>query len=262
MLEIIDTHCHIDNAKFKEDRQEVLNHCQKLGVTRIVTPAVNRSGWNHLLSLCDSTKGLYPALGLHPMFCNDHSHNDINELETYLDKHKVIAIGEIGLDYYIKGFDKEDQAYYFEKQLGLAEKFQLPVILHVRKAHDPVIQLLRRFNLCGGIVHAYSGSKEQAEQYIKMDFKLGFGGVLTYPQSTRIHRLAKELPLSSIVLETDAPDMPVMDHKGERNSPEYIIDSLNALAQIREMAIENIAEITTLNAQDIFGEMKQVILHD
>lgn len=259
MLEIIDTHCHIDNMMFTSDRKQILEHCHQLGISRIIVPAVCKSGWGNLLNLCQSTKGLYAALGLHPVFINDHSHDDIDALETRLNTHKVIAIGEIGLDYYIKDLKKDEQLFYFKQQLGLAEKYQLPVILHVRKAHEPVIQQLRNFDLHGGIVHAFSGSKEQAEQYIKLDFKLGFGGVLTYPAATKIRRVAREIPLSSIVLETDAPDMPVASHEGERNSPEFIIDSLHALAEIRGQTIESIASITTINAQRVLGDLEQVI---
>jgi len=259
MFEITDTHCHIDNEQFSTDRERILTHCRELGVNRIIVPAVCKSGWGELLAICNTNKGLYPALGLHPLFIDNHSHSDIDDLETYLSKNKVIAIGEIGLDYYIKNTDKESQIFYFEHQLSIADKLQLPVILHVRKSHDAVIQILRKFNIPGGIIHAFSGSKEQAYQYIKLGFKLGFGGVLTYIAATKIRKLAKELPLDSIVLETDAPDMTVFKYKGERNSPEYILESLEALATIRQQSIDEIASITTNNAKHVFGQLEQVI---
>jgi len=259
MFEITDTHCHIDNEQFSTDRESILTSCQRLGINRIIVPAVCKSGWDQLLTICNTNKGLYSALGLHPLFINNHTHSDINDLELYLSKHDVIAVGEIGLDYYIKDADKESQMFYFEQQLSIAENLQLPVILHVRKSHDAVIQTLRKFNIPGGIIHAFSGSKEQADLYIKLGFKLGFGGVLTYIAATKIRKIAKELPLESIVLETDAPDMSVFNHKGERNSPEYILDSLEALATIRQQSIEEIASVTTNNAKHVFGKLEQVI---
>jgi len=253
MIRIIDTHCHIDNEQFTEDREQVLDKCKQLGIKRIIVPGVTRSGWDNLLTLCQTHDELSPALGLHPMFISEHSPSDINDLDYYLKTHDLVAIGEIGLDYYDKMLNKEIQLDYFEQQLALAEKYKLPVILHVRKSHEAVINTLRKYKLVGGTVHAFSGSKEQAELYIKLGFKLGFGGVLTYPAAKKVRKVASEIPLTSIVLETDAPDMVVLKHKGERNSPEYIIDSLSALAEIRNQHVDEIAQVTTNNAEELFS---------
>lgn len=252
-MEIVDTHCHLDVSDFDTDRVDILQHCHKLGISKIIIPAIESKTWSNVLELCESEKGLYPALGLHPVFIEQHQEDDINKLEKLLEKFTPVAIGEIGLDFYIKELDKDKQLDLFEQQLLVAKNHNLPVILHVRKAHDQVLQLLKKVKVKGGFCHAFNGSMQQAEKYIELGFKLGFGGTLTYKNSIKIHQLAKSLPLESIVLETDAPDMVVESHRGERNSPEYITESLAALAKIRGENISVIAEQTSVNANDVIN---------
>lgn len=252
-MEITDTHCHLDVSDFDLDRDEVLSCCRAQGISKIIIPAIQSKTWSKILDLCKSEKGLYPALGLHPVFINQHQADDLNKLEQLLETISPVAIGEIGLDFYIKELNQQQQIDLFEAQLNIAKNHNLPVILHVRKAHDQVLQLLKKLKVKGGFSHAFNGSEQQANQYIKLGFKLGFGGTLTYENSTKIQKLAKLLPLESIVLETDAPDMVVESHRGQRNSPEYILESLNALAKIRNEDISVIAEQTSKNAHDIIN---------
>jgi len=220
--------------------------------------------WSYLLSmprvligLCDAQPGLFPALGLHPVFLAAHSADDIATLESMIEKHRPVAVGEIGLDYFVRELDRGQQQTLFEAQLEVARNTDLPVILHVRKAHDTVLATLRRIPVQGGTVHAFNGSLQQAQQYIDMDFKLGFGGTLTYPQSTKIRQLARDLPIDAIVLETDAPDMTVFAHQGERNSPEYLQDCLQALAEVRGADPDELARQTTRNAYSVFSLKNQ-----
>jgi len=252
-MEITDTHCHLDVDAFDSDRDAVLTRCRQKNISKIIVPAIQANGWSKLIDLCERENVLYPALGLHPVFIQQHHDNDIEELETLIQSSRPAAIGEIGLDYYMKDLDLALQTHFFEAQLKLAVKYELPVILHVRKAHDPVLQLLKKYKVKGGFSHAFNGSLQQAQQYIDLGFKLGFGGTLTYKNSSKIHQLAKSLPLESIVLETDAPDMVVESHRGERNSPEYIVEALTALAEIRNEDINVIAEKTSLNANEIIN---------
>ena len=252
-MDIIDTHCHLDVADFDRDRNDVLERCSEAGISKIIVPAIESKSWSNLLELCHSNKNLYPALGLHPVFIDQHHADDIEKLEQLLEMVSPVAIGEIGLDFYLKGLDKDKQLALFEQQLLVAKNHELPVILHVRKAHDQVLKLLNKTQVKGGFCHAFNGSLQQAEKYIELGFKLGFGGTLTYENSTKIHALAKALPLQSIVLETDAPDMVVEPHRGQRNSPEYIIESLNALAFIRNEDVNVIAQKTTLNAHEVIN---------
>lgn len=252
-MELIDSHCHIDVTAFDADRDEVLFRCRAQGINRLIVPAINEPGWDKLLTLCQQKQGLYPALGLHPVYLEQHQPGDVDKLEARLATPGVVAVGEIGLDFYMKELDREKQKTLFEAQLAIAENLDLPVILHTRKAHDEILASLKKYNLKGGVSHAFNGSLQQAQQYTDLGFKLGFGGTMTYEGSHKIHQLAKELPLDVIVLETDAPDMVVASHRGERNSPEYLIESLKALAALRDEDVETIAAQTTVNCCEIFG---------
>jgi TatD DNase family protein len=252
-MELIDSHCHIDVMDFDSDREAVLRHARKLGVAGIVVPGIRSAGWEELLALCTVHADLYPALGLHPVFLQDHVAEDVNVLQDLLSRHAVVAIGEIGLDYYVDGLDRSGQQSLFEAQLAIARDANLPVILHVRKSHDAVLATLRRIPVRGGICHAFNGSLQQAAQYIEMGFRLGFGGMLTFERSVKLRALARELPVESLVLETDAPDMTVAQHRGERNSPEYLPYCLDALASVRDEDTTELARITTANAREVLN---------
>lgn len=252
---LFDSHCHLDVPAFDADRESVLERARQLGVRDILVPAIQRSGWAFLLDLCRREADLHPALGLHPIYLEQHQLEvDLTALEQALAEHPVTAIGEIGLDYFLPELDRGRQLALFQAQLQIAREARLPVILHVRKAHDEVLACLRRLRPGGGLVHAFNGSLEQARRYIELGFALGFGGMITYAGSTRLRALARALPLEHLVLETDAPDMTVAAHRGERNSPEYLPDCLAALAEIKEgEPPERIAAITTHNARRVLG---------
>ena len=252
-MHLIDTHCHLDVEEFDADRDVVLDHCRRDGIKEIVVPAIHAAGWPRLLQLCKQEMGLYPALGLHPVYIESHQDADIRALEQKLHTENPVAVGEIGLDYFLTELDRAKQQTIFENQLQLARDAGLPVLLHVRKAHDQVLATLRRIRVKGGIAHAFNGSLQQAQQYLELGFKLGFGGTMTYPGSNKIRQLAQTLPIEAIVLETDAPDMVVSQHRGERNSPEYLTHVLAALAELRQMEPEALAQQTTANAHVILG---------
>jgi TatD DNase family protein len=252
-MQMIDTHCHLDFEVFNTDREQVLQEAYDVGLIGIVVPATHQQGWKNLLSICAIHEALYPALGLHPMFVQYHLESHIEKLEQEINYSKPVAIGEIGLDFRNSVSDQDQQIFYFEQQVLLARKKELPVILHILKGHDQALKFLRKNPVCGGTVHAFNGSLKQAEQYIELGFKLGFGGMLTYERSSKLRKLAAELPLESIVLETDAPDMTVSQYQYERNSPVYLQYCLKALAEVRKEASEVIAEQTTRNAISVFN---------
>ncbi|MBN45595.1 MULTISPECIES: TatD family hydrolase [unclassified Methylophaga] len=253
MLHLIDSHCHLDFREFDTDRDTILQNCLQSGIEKIVIPGVTVSSWQKQVKLCQSSPMLSLVLGCHPMFMDEHPDDAMQLLDDAVQQYKPIAIGEIGLDFYVSNVDMAAQLSLFDAQLDIAVKYALPVILHVRKAHDEVLKLLRQKQLPGGIVHAFSGSAQQAEQYRKLNFLLGIGGALTYPRAQRLQRLFTELPLSQIVLETDAPDMPLCGHQGERNSPENIPVILEKLSQLRGESIAHIAEITSANCRQLFN---------
>jgi TatD DNase family protein len=252
-MELFDTHCHLDVPEFAADRNAVLARAREAGVSRMVIPAVDAAGWDYLLEFCHREEGLYPALGLHPIYTEQHRDEHIELLREYVSRERPVAIGEIGLDFYIPDPDRDRQTALFEAQLAIAEEFGLPVLVHVRKAHDQVLQSLKKFKLVGGIAHAFNGSQQQAEQYLELGFHFGFGGMLTYERSKKIRKLAAELPLESIVLETDAPDMTPALHHGERNSPEYLPEVLASLAEVRGAVPAELAQATTANACRLFN---------
>lgn len=250
--EIIDTHCHLDLEQFQNDLDGILNRSRSGGVCDFVIPGYIESGWNGILTLCSRRPCLHPSLGLHPIYLDHHQPGNVTELRELSRRKKLVAIGEIGLDFQ-RGMERfEEQQELFEQQLAIADEADLPVLLHVRKAHDQVLATLRRSHFSkGGIVHAFNGSRQQADHYIKLGFKLGYGGTLTYDRAKRIRKLAVELPLNSIVLETDAPDIPLADRRGYANSPEYLPEILGVLASLRPESEQEIAAQTTINARQV-----------
>lgn len=250
-MHLFDTHCHLDVEQFDEDRDEVLSAAREAGVKHLLVPSIRRSTWQNLWDFCAGDDQLHPAIGLHPVMLEEHREDDPQALEGFISDKRPVAIGEIGLDHFVRDLDRDHQQLLFEAQLAIAGKYRLPVILHVRKAHDLMLQTLQRFDLHGGICHAFNGSLQQAQRYIDMGFKLGFGGMLTYPNASKLHKLASELPLHSLVLETDAPDMTGLAHRYQRNSPAYLPEVVETLAGLRSEGAEAIAAQTTLNAIDV-----------
>lgn len=253
-MQIVDTHSHLDTHHFRNDFHDVLQRSRNAGIIAQILPGVCRQWWPNLLQVCRQEKDLFAAPGLHPLYLDNHSPEDIEELEKCIESDNVVALGEIGLDYYHQNSDREAQQQLFESQLQLASKYQLPILLHVRKAHDQVQATIRRKSFSnGGIVHAFSGSLQQAEHYTRLGFKIGVGGTITYDRATRIRKVVSSLPLDALVLETDAPDIPPSPHNRQRNSPEYLPLVLDALAALRPEPQSTIAKTTTDNALQTLG---------
>lgn len=246
---LIDTHLHLDAAEFDTDRAALLARARAVGIGGFVVPAVERAGFARVLALAETTPGVFPALGIHPLYVGHADEAALDALDALLAQGHAVAVGEIGLDHYVPGFDAARQEAFFTAQLGLARRHGLPVILHVRRAQDAVLAALRRARVAGGIAHAFNGSFQQAEAFIELGFKLGFGGAMTFEGSRRICRLAAELPLEAIVLETDAPDMPPAWAHGERNVPENLLRIAETLAELRGLSLEEIVRSTSSNAR-------------
>lgn len=251
-LTLIDSHCHLDFPVFDPDRPDILLKAEAAGIAAIVMPGTVESAWAKLVRLAKTNAGLSPALGLHPLFTALHQRSDLLSLEAMLSHAEPIAIGEIGLDAQHGDADHFSQQYYFKAQLAIAKSAQLPVILHVRKTHDEVLQYLRKARLeRGGIVHAFNGSEAQAKVYSDLGFKLGFGGAVTYPRALKLQRLARDLPLTSIVLETDSPDMRPVFETSERNTPLNVVGICGVLAQLRGLEPSEVAGVTTANVCEV-----------
>lgn len=253
----IDTHCHLDAAEFSADRAQQAQAAHDAGVGVIVVPAVAVSNFADVTSLAMQYPFVRHALGIHPLYLQAADEQDLQRLADALSAQlqsarPPIAVGEIGLDYFVPNLDRARQIAFFEAQLKLAKTFDLPVILHVRRAVDDVLKYLRRYQLRGGIAHAFNGSQQQAEAFIGLGFKLGFGGAMTYSRALHIRALAKQLPLEAIVLETDAPDIPPewIGNNG-RNSPQQLPKIAQILAEIRGLELRQVAEITSKNAVSV-----------
>jgi TatD DNase family protein len=255
---LIDTHTHLDFDDFDADRQTVLSHCKQLGVERMVVLGVYQRNLQRVWNLALTEPQVYAAFGLHPIYLDEHrpEHLDAlrDRLATLAGHPKLCAVGEIGLDYYVESLDRERQLEVFDSQLQMAAEFNLPALLHVRRSHADTIATLKRFRLKrSGIVHAFAGSREEAKEYIKLGFKLGLGGAATWPQALRMHRVIAELPLDSVVLETDSPDMAPAMYPGVRNSPEHLPQICTALATLMNIPPKRLAQASTDNAGELFG---------
>jgi len=248
----IDTHCHLDAAEFDADRDAVYAAAIAGGVDTLVVPAVSRDNFAAVAATCARYPGCLPAWGLHPMYVEVHRPEHLAELRTQVEAHRPVAIGEIGLDLFVD-LDYATQEFFCVEQLKIAQEFDLPVLLHCRRANDQLLKHLRRIRVRGGIAHAFNGSPQQADEFIKLGFKLGFGGAFTWPRANNLRRLAAELALDAIVLETDSPDIPPVWIGRGRNAPGELPRIAQTLAELRGIDVESVAQATTRNARDLFG---------
>jgi TatD DNase family protein len=253
MFTLIDSHVHLDDVTFDHDRDAVIDRARAAGVARQVIPGVDAASWPRIQALCTPGSGLYPAYGMHPMFLDQHRPEHLATLSHWLATQRPVAVGEIGLDFHVDGLNPEDQREYFRQQLALAREFDLPVILHARAALDEVTATLRRIGGLRGVVHSFSGSRQQAEQLWKLGFHLGIGGPVTYERAQRLRRTVANMPIEYLLLESDAPDQPLSTHRGERNEPAYVAEVLQHVAALREEKPEVVAAATTANVRRLFG---------
>lgn len=258
----IDTHAHLDAPELAHDVDAVREQARAQGVVHCVLPAVERSNWDSVRLLAHRHGDSY-ALGIHPLYTGRAQNEDLELLAHTLQQHRadprLVAVGEIGLDYFVPGLDAERQQRFYREQLVLARRFDLPVILHVRRSADQLLKALRQVKVRGGIAHAFNGSLQQAQAFVALGFKLGFGGAVTYDRALQLRRLATELPLGSLVMETDSPDIPphwlytTAAERAEgqpqgRNTPAELPRIAQVVADLRGMAVADLAQVTTANA--------------
>ncbi|HEY4066593.1 MAG TPA: TatD family hydrolase [Burkholderiaceae bacterium] len=258
----IDTHCHLDAAEFDPDRDAVVERARAAGVTRIVLPAVARTNFDSVRELAHRHGQVY-ALGIHPLAVQGAGEGDLDALADALAERRadprLVAIGEIGLDHFVPGHDPARQERFYAAQIALARRFELPVILHVRRSADLLLKHLRATKVRGGIAHAFNGSAQQAQIFVGLGFKLGFGGAMTFDRALQIRRLAAEVPAEALVLETDAPDIPphwLYRTKAERdagarmrNEPAELPRIAQTLADLRGLTLPELAALTSANAR-------------
>ena len=248
-MRLFDSHSHLDAQEFDADRGAVLLRAREAGVVEQLIPAVSRSGFEALRELCRSNEGLYPAYGLHPMYLDEHQDTDLAVLREWIIAEQPRAIGECGLDFFVEGLDADKQRRIFRFHCELAREFQLPLVLHARRAVEEVTQTLKAHAAPPSIVHSFSGSEEQARQLFSMGHCIGIGGPITYERAQRLRRIVQGMPLEFLVMETDAPDQPDASHRGLRNEPSRLPNVLHTLATLRAEPIEAIAEASRANVR-------------
>src|SRR5512139_219584 len=248
----IDTHCHLDAAEFDTDRDAEYARAVAGGVAMQIVPAISRDNFAAVTAICARYPGCLPAWGLHPMYIDTHRPEHLADLRAQIEMQRPVAVGEIGLDLFVD-LDYATQEFFCVEQLKIAREYDLPVLLHCRRANDPLLKHLRKIGVRGGIAHAFNGSPQQADEFIRLGFKLGFGGAFTWPRANNLRRLAIELPLEAIVLETDSPDIPPVWIGRGRNGPGELPRIAQTLAELRGVDVEAVAQATTRNARELFG---------
>ena len=255
-LRFIDTHCHFDFPPFTGDESASIARAAEAGVTQIVVPATEADNFARVLALAEKYDALYAALGLHPIAIERHSAESLERLEACLAKRdaKLVAVGEIGLDLYREDPQFARQVSVFEAQMRLAKRYDLPAILHSSRTHDKLAMLLKKHALPRtGVVHGFAGSLQQAERFVQLGYKIGVGGTITYPRASKTRDAIAQLPLSALLLETDAPDMPLNGFQGQPNRPERAARVFYTLCELRSEPAEEIANILIDNTNALFA---------
>ncbi|PWI35395.1 deoxyribonuclease [Vibrio albus] len=258
---LFDTHCHLDFEPFKNDLSGEIEKARTAGVEKIFIPSVGEWNWDEVARISEIYPGIYYGLGMHPYFFDRHTYEHVALLDSRLQqqcRHGVqsgcVAVGECGLDFALTEYDEAAQQALFEQHIGLAKKYSLPLVLHCRKAHQPMVKMLKKAQLSGGgVLHGFSGSYQQAKSFIDLGFYIGVGGTITYPRANKTRSTISALPLDSLVLETDAPDMPLYGYQGRPNHPMMLKMVLNELILLRKEEEQTIACQIWQNGCNLFG---------
>ncbi|SEK33279.1 TatD DNase family protein [Colwellia chukchiensis] len=263
-LRYSDSHCHLDFDAFAQNRPSILAQCQQANIHRLIIPTIGPSNWQSVIELVKTYHkkpiSLHPCLGIHPWFLDDTSVDSLCQLEQLVKQHigELVAIGEAGIDGVVakEKNNLSQQIQVFEQQLNLAKTYHLPIIVHHRRSHQQLVPLLRQYKLLqGGIIHAFSGSYQQACQYLDLGFKLGIGGTISYPRAQKTINAIKRLPLDCFVIETDAPAMPLHGFQGQNNSPLQLVNVFQHLANIRQESPQALADALEQNLQSVLKKL-------
>jgi TatD DNase family protein len=252
---LFDTHAHLNALQYEEDRLDVIERACSEGVRYIVVVGFDTETINGAMKLAEQYDFIYAAVGWHPVDAIDMKEEDLDWIESLASHPKVVAIGEMGLDYHWDKSPKDVQKEVFRKQIALAKRVKLPIIIHNREATEDIVTILQEENAAevGGIMHCFSGSLEVAKQCMDMNFYISFGGPVTFKNAKKPKEVAKEIPLDRLLIETDCPYLTPHPYRGKRNEPAYVKYVAEAIAELREMPFEQIAQITSDNARQIYG---------
>ncbi|WP_028109853.1 TatD family hydrolase [Ferrimonas futtsuensis] len=255
---LIDSHCHLDFPEFDQDREQVLHRARMSGIQGAIVPAIGPENWRRVMQLCQAHHQLWFALGIHPCFATKESFAQLEKLEALLGglPSKLVAVGECGLDGVNSPLLMPEQIQLCLEQMQLANRFNLPVLFHIRKAHHHLLALLDREPLkAGGVVHGFSGSTQVASEYLRRGLYLGVGGVITYPRASKTRTAVSSAPLERLLLETDSPDMPLNGHQGQRNEPQQAALVLQELSQLLDLPYSSIAQVLSQNHIRLFKRL-------
>ncbi len=247
-----DTHTHLDDKKFDEDREEVIERIQKSGVSLAVNIGADMESSKRSVELSEKYVFLYAAVGVHPCDTANMTDRDLEELEELTKHEKVVAIGEIGLDYYWDDVDRETQKKWFRKQLLLAKKLDMPYIIHDREAHADTIEIIKEIGYTNGVMHCFSGSVEMAEIMVKMGLYISIAGQVTFKNAQKVKEVAKAVPQDRLLIETDSPYLTPEPYRGKRNDSENVRFTCEKIAELRGMSTEELAKITLSNGKKFY----------
>ena len=250
---MIDTHSHINFEDYRENFDNFIEKLKNNEIDNVIIPGVEPSTFDEIISLCEKYDMLFAAIGVHPSEAKTYTSETEKIIYEKCKNNKVIAIGEIGLDYYWEQETKELQKEVFRKQLNIAQELQIPVLIHDREAHEDTFKILQEFKLKDVVFHCFSGSAEFAKKCIDKNYYIAIGGVVTFKNAKDLKEVAKIVPLDKLLLETDAPYLAPVPYRGKLNSPAYLKYIAQEIANIREIGIDEIKKQTTINAQKLFG---------
>ncbi|WP_027630160.1 TatD family hydrolase [Ruminiclostridium cellobioparum] len=252
---IFDTHAHYDDERFDEDRDSLLKQLHQEGISYILNASASPESLEATMELAEKYPFVYAALGIHPHDAEKMNEDIMNRIRTLSKNDKVVAIGEIGLDYYYDNSPRDIQRYWFERQIELAKELRLPIIIHDRDAHEDTVNILKKTDVkqVGGIFHCFSGSAQMAMEMLKLNLYIAVGGAVTFKNARKTVEVVKAVPLEKLLVETDCPYLSPEPHRGKRNNSGYLVHIIRKIAEIKEISESEVAGITLMNAKKVFG---------
>lgn len=253
---LFDTHTHLDADRFNEDREDVIARSRKEGIKYILNPGANLKTSIEAVNIANQNERIYAAVGVHPHDAKNMNEDTIKELKKLTKNKKVVAIGEIGLDYYYDNSPRDEQRKWFKRQIELAKEVNLPIIIHDRDAHGETFDILKQYDVgksIGCVMHCYASSLEMAREYIKMGVHISIAGPITFKNAKKVYEVAKEIPLEWLLVETDSPYLTPTPYRGKRNEPSYVKYVAEKVAEAKGISLEEVAHKTTLNAKKLFN---------
>ncbi len=252
---LFDSHAHLDDGRFDKDRDNVIKRAKQNGIRYILNPGADLNTSIRAVNLSEEHDMIYAAVGVHPHNAKDMDKDTIEILRALTNREKVVAVGEIGLDFHYDNSPRDTQRKWFREQIKLAKEVDLPVIIHAREAQGEVFDILKEHDIgkLGCVMHCYSGSVEMARQYVQMGVYISLAGPVTFKNARKVYRVAKEVPLEWLLVETDSPYLTPTPHRGKRNEPAYVRFVAQRIAEAKQIPVEKIAHHTMLNTKKLFN---------